>query len=107
MAGIAFFVELSIDPAQRGAFDELMMQHAKGTLAEEQGCLAFDVYVDRTDPNRYALYELYADRAALDVHRTSARLGSHRREIDPLILTRRIWTVGEEVDASHFSGEQA
>ena len=102
--GTAYYVEIAVDPTQREDFDQRMLQHAKGTLDEEEGCLAFDVYVDRTDPNRYALYELYADQAALDLHRTSVRLGTFRKATDPMIRKRRIWSVGEEIDVSHFPG---
>ena len=38
---------------------------AGGVSAQEEGCLEFEVYVHRNDPNRYALYEVYADDAAL------------------------------------------
>ena len=106
MSGIAFFVEVDIDPDRREAFDTFMTRHASGTLEEEEGCLQFDVYVDRTDPNRYALYELYADQAALDVHRFSERLARFRDITDPMVARRRIWTVGEEVDVSNFPGKE-
>jgi quinol monooxygenase YgiN len=107
MESTVFFVEVMVDPAQRERFDEMMADHAAGTLADEAGCLAFDVYVDRTDPNRYALYERYADQAALDTHRFSARLAAHHEEIDPLIVERRIWPLGDEVDVSNFPGQEA
>ena len=106
MSKIAFFVELDIDPAERVLFDELMRQHQKATLGGEEGCLAFDVYVHAEDPDKYALYELYADEAALDIHRFSAQLAKHRQEIDHLIRSARVWTVGDEVDRSNFPGRQ-
>ena len=106
MSKVGFLVELDIDPMQRESFDESMRQHSKATLAGEKGCLAFDVYVHTEDPNRYALYEQYADEAALDVHRFSDRLAKHRQEVDHLIQSARIWMVGEEVDRSNFPGMQ-
>ena len=105
MARIGFYVELEIDPAQRHIFDQKMLQHSKATLDGEPGCLAFDVYADRRDPNKYALYELYADEAALDAHRFSAQLAKHRKEVDQFILSRRIWLIGGEVDVSQFPGK--
>lgn len=105
MGRTAFFVELDIDPLRREVFDQMMVQHSEATLAGEEGCLAFDVYANRANPNRYALYELYADEAALDAHRFSAQLAKHRKETDPLILKRRIWQVGDEIDVSNFPGE--
>ena len=107
MTGTVFFVEVVVDPEQRERFDGMMARHAAGTLAEEAGCLAFDVYVNRKDPNRYALYERYADQAALDLHRFSARLAAHREETDPLIVERRIWPLGNEIDVSNFPGQEA
>jgi quinol monooxygenase YgiN len=107
MDEIGFFVELAIDPKQCERFDAFMRQHAKATLAGEEGCLAFEVYVHVDSPDRYVLYERYADGAALDTHKTSAQLAKHRGEVDPLILSRRIFMQGEEVDASQFPGAEA
>ena len=107
MDEIGFFVELAIDPQQCDSFDRFMRQHSKATLAGEEGCLAFDVYVRVDSPDRYVLYERYIDEAALDTHKFSAQLAKHRAEVDPLILSRRIWMQGEEVDASQFPGAEA
>ena len=106
MDGIGFFVELTIDPERLDSFDEYMRQHSKATLDGDEGCLAFDVYVHAERPDRYVLYELYADQAALDVHRFSAQLAKHRAQVDSLILSRRIWTQGEEMDIGNFPGRE-
>ena len=37
MSGIAFFVELDIDPAQRDPFDAYMLDHSSATLNGEEG----------------------------------------------------------------------
>ena len=106
MSEIVFFVELDIDPKQREEFDKNMLAHSIATLNGEEGCLAFDVYVDRSNPNRYALYELYADAQALDTHRFSTQLAKHRKEVDPAILKRKILRIGGEIDESGFRGSE-
>ena len=97
MSEIAFYVTVEIDPAQRKAFDRSLAEHAEGTLAEEEGCLAFDVYVDTNNQNRYLLYEVYADEAAFEVHRTSKRIARSRTTLDPAMTSRSVWFRGEEI----------
>ncbi len=106
MKEIGYYVELDIDPAQREEFHVNMMTHSEATLKGEKGCLVFDVFVDARNPNRYALFELYADEAAVDEHRFSKQLAKHRTEVDPAILTRVIWVVSGKVDESRFRGTE-
>ena len=106
MKEIGYYVELDIDPAQREEFHVNMMTHSEATLKGEKGCLVFDVFVDARNPNRYALFELYADEAAVDEHRFSKQLAKHRTEVDPAILTRVIWVVSDKVDESQFRGTE-
>lgn len=107
MTEIGYYVELDIDPAQREDFHKNMLSHSKATLAGEEGCLLFDVFVDARNPNRYALFELYADEAAVDAHRFSTQLAKHRAEVDPAILSRTIWVVDGQIDESNFRGTEA
>ena len=97
-----YYVDLIIDPAQREAFDALLRDHAEGTLAEEEGCLLFDFFVDPRDPNHYAVFEVYADRAALDAHVSSARFRRFDGANQPMITNKRIHPVGEEIDVSEI-----
>jgi quinol monooxygenase YgiN len=97
-------VELDIDPAQREEFHNNMLKHSAATLEGEPGCLAFDVFVDARNPNRYALFELYADEKAVDEHRFSKQLAVHRSEVDPAILSRVIWVIDGQIDESNFRG---
>ena len=106
MKEIGYYVELDIDPAQREEFHVNMLNHSEATLKGEEGCLVFDVFVDARNPNRYALFELYADQAAVDEHRFSKQLAKHRKEVDPAITTRVIWIVSGQIDESNFRGTE-
>ena len=97
MAEKAFYVMVEIDPAQRQAFDRAIAGHAAATLAEEEGCVAFDVYVDTKNPNRYLFYEVYADEDALEVHRNAPLIEESRTTLDPAMLSRSVWFRGEEL----------
>ena len=106
MKVIGFFVELEIDPKRLDIFHKFMTQHSEVTLTEEEGCLAFNVYVDSKNPNHYSLYESYSGQEALNIHRFSKQLAKHRKEVDHMIIKRRIWELGEEKDESDFRGEE-
>lgn len=106
MKEIGYYVELDIDPAQREEFHVNMLNHSEATQRGEEGCLVFDVFVDARNPNRYALFELYADEAAVDEHRFSKQLAKHRKEVDPAITKRVIWVVSGQIDESNFRGTE-
>ena len=97
-----FYVDLVIDPTQREAFGALLRDHAEGTLAEEVGCLRFDFFVDPRDPNHYAVFETYADAAAVDAHVSSARFLRFDSANQTMITNKRIHSVGEEIDVSEI-----
>ena len=97
MSEMAFYVMVEVDPAQRQAFDRTLAEHAAETLAEEEGCLAFDVYVDTKNPNRYLFYEVYADEAAFEVHRNAPLIERSRTTLDPAMTSRSVWFRGEEI----------
>ena len=90
MSAVALFVEFDIDPDQRDAFDALIADHAAKTLAGEAGCMDFQVHVAREDPNKFLLYELYRDDAALAAHRETAQLARFRAAAGPMMVARKV-----------------
>jgi quinol monooxygenase YgiN len=65
---IALFVTLDVRPELRDRFVEAIASQGAASLAREPGCLRFDVCVDTESPNRFLLYEVYEDEAALEAH---------------------------------------
>ena len=61
-------VTCRIKPEHRDAFIAALLDDARGSVANEPGCVRFDVIADEEDPNRIHLYEVYRDRAAFDAH---------------------------------------
>jgi quinol monooxygenase YgiN len=59
---------IQIKEGHRDAFIEAMLDDARGSVANEPGCLRFDVIQDGADPNRIWLYEAYTDEAAFQAH---------------------------------------
>ncbi len=77
MAKIALIVEFQVKSEHRAEFITLMRGHAEGTLAEEEGCVQFDLLLPNEN-GRVFLYEVYRDEAALKEHMGSERLSKTR-----------------------------
>jgi quinol monooxygenase YgiN len=64
----AVIVTIDVKPEFRERFIEESRLDAEGSVGNEPGCARFDVIQDRTDPNRFYLYEVYRDAAAEEAH---------------------------------------
>ena len=49
-------------------FTRLVKRHAANSITKEPGCVAFEVSVDRDDPQRFVFYEIYVAEADFDAH---------------------------------------
>jgi quinol monooxygenase YgiN len=54
-------VSLRVRPDKEEEFLLHMGENARSSLADEAGCLRFDVLQDTADPLHFTLYEIYAD----------------------------------------------
>lgn len=72
---IALFVAFWIRPDTRERFAAAIEEQARTSLAEEDGCVYFDVCVDVENPNHFLLYEIYADEEAFAAHRQTPHFG--------------------------------
>ena len=71
--------------------DDLMRAlHANATAARttEPGCMQFDVLVDKDDPTKIMLYEVYDDDAAFEAHQQTAHFKKYLAEGIPLLASR-------------------
>lgn len=73
------------------AFRDRLLRHAAATLAAEEGCLRFDVHQDRDQPNRFFLYEIYVDEAALAIHREAPHYLAFRHDTADQVSERLWW----------------
>jgi len=90
MAGeenIVLLVDLEIAPGSMAGFLALAAEHARITLAEEPGCLVFDVVQE--DATRVVLYEVYRDRAAVEAHAARPQLARFKEQTAAMVTGRR------------------
>lgn len=89
MAKIALIVEFQVKSDHRADFITLLRDHAAGTLADEEGCLQFDLLLPNEN-GRVFLYEVYRDEDALKEHMGSERLANTRKAYEDWIDDRAI-----------------
>lgn len=71
-----------VDPHNLDAFLTAARADAAASLADEPGCLQFDIAVDRAaSPVRVVFYEVYTDRAAFDRHLETPHLQAFRASL--------------------------
>ncbi len=63
------FVTIQIKPGYADQFKEASLGDGQGSVRDEANCFRFDIHQSLDDPNRFHLYEVYADRAAHLAHR--------------------------------------
>ena len=86
----AILAHLTAKPGREAEFKEKMTAQAKRCLANEPGCLQFDVAQDPKDPARLVMLEVYKDEAAIKAHQDSAHFKDFRPTISELVADRKI-----------------
>lgn len=69
MAEFVLIVDFEVKPGSIDRFVELIEANALASVANEPGCLQFDVVRQQDEPSRVTLYEVYADETAFAAHR--------------------------------------
>lgn len=88
MADNAQFVviaEFQIKPGQVPAFLALAHNDASESLANEEGCLAFDVLTPEGSEEFVVLHEIYRDRAAYEHHKQMPHYAPFKEGSAPLL----------------------
>ena len=57
------FVTIQVKPGFADQFKEASLGDGQGSVRDEANCYRFDMHQNLDDPNRFHLYEVYADRA--------------------------------------------
>jgi autoinducer 2-degrading protein len=80
-------VTLDVIPQREDEFLEGLHRNARATVADEPGCLRFDIHRVSDTPNRFMLYELYAsERAFYEEHRAAPHYAAWRGVADRCVV---------------------
>jgi quinol monooxygenase YgiN len=66
---LVLLVTVRVKPEHLGEFLPAARDNAEYAVADEPGCLRFDIIQDRDDKHLFRFYEVYTDDAALAAHR--------------------------------------
>ena len=90
MSRICLVVEFKVEPGTKAQFLEVIGEHAAQTLADEEGCLQFEVCDPLEGEDRVFLYEMYADAAAFEIHKASPILARTRERYADILVSRDV-----------------
>ena len=86
----AILAYLTAKPGMEAEFQKQMTAQAQRCLANELGCLQFDVVQDPKAPTRFMMLEVYKDDDAIKAHQESAHFKDFRPVIGELVADRKV-----------------
>ena len=86
----AILAYLTVKPGKQAEFQQQMTAQAKRCLANEAGCLQFDVVQDPKDTTRFVMLEVYRDDAAIKAHQDSQHFKDFRPVVSELVADRKV-----------------
>jgi quinol monooxygenase YgiN len=86
----AILAYLTTKPGMEAKFKAAMAAQAQRCLANEPGCLQFDVAQDPKNPERFVMLEIYKDDAAIKAHQDSLHFKDFRPAISELVGNRQV-----------------
>lgn len=87
----------------RDAYLAAMLPNARDSVANEPGCLVFDVLEAREEPNTFYLYEIYTSPEALEAHKKTPHYLESRPLIADLVVETSV--IRADVVARNPQGE--
>lgn len=79
---MTFLARMKVKPEKEAEFIALAQRFTAETRANEPGCLAYEFFRLREEPNGFAVFESFANAEAEQAHRDSA----HFAELAPPLL---------------------
>ncbi len=89
MSTVALFVELEIAPGRKGDFLARAREHRINVLNNEPGCQRFDLLSPEDGGDTVFLYEIYADKDALETHFNTPYMKEYLDDTGPMIADRK------------------
>jgi quinol monooxygenase YgiN len=87
MSELVLVVNIKIKPENVGKFMTEVLANARAARAEP-GCKQFEVLVDKDDPTKVMLYEIYKDDAAFETHQQTPHFKHYVEHAVPLLASR-------------------
>ncbi len=92
MSKVAIAPVFTIHDGLRDDFLARVRRQRDDCLANEPGCLYFDILLDPGEADKVTLYEVYADQAALEKHRTYPHYHSFKADTGPMVRALELKT---------------
>lgn len=93
----AVVVKFEIRPDAMAEFMPLMIENARASLREEEGCHQFDVCTDDQRPNEVFLYEIYSDASAFEAHKVTPHFRKFDTTTTAMIVSKSVQTFARVV----------
>ncbi len=83
-------VTFTIKSAHLDEFLPAMLENAKSSIEQEEGCHHFDVCSDPENPNVIFLYELYTDKSSFDSHLSSNHFNDFSNKTSNWVVAKEV-----------------
>ena len=94
---LVLMVNLHVKPERRDEFLAAVREDGESTTALEEGNLQFNVVQDSEEPDRFFLFEVYRDQAALEAHRQMPHFLKYREATAGVYVEDPVRRVGSNV----------
>ena len=85
-------VQLTVRPELLGEFEAVLLHNARESLAQDPGCLRFDVGQHADDPARWILHEVYTNAEAHAAHRRSPHFLAYDEVAKDAVIDKTVIT---------------
>lgn len=83
-------VNVTVKAEALAEFEPAILENAAASVANDPGCVRFDVNQREGDPCAWMFYEVYADAAAFESHRAIAHYAKYAQVADRAISSKTI-----------------
>jgi len=101
MARYVITVDFFLHAGTLEPFLRLIKENAQKSLTDEPGCDRFDVLIEKGSPDHVVLYEIYADRAAFDLHVKSRHFAQFNAASQRYVKDKKIVEYEYSNDGAH------
>ena len=94
---LVLMVNVKVKPGRRDEYITAVRADGEGTTTNEEGNFQFSVVQDNEDPDRFFLFEVYRDEAALEAHRQMPHFLKYREAVADIYAEETVRRLGTNV----------